>query len=436
MVRLIGYGLMVAVLVAAAVWLADNPGEVQIDWLHWRLTTSVTALLAAMLAALLALWLLRRLWLALLRWPAAWLAGRRDKRREQGYQALTDGLAAVAGGQTRQARKLADKAEKLLKSPRLTGLLSAQSAALAGDQDRQRAHFQALRQHPATALAGLRGLIELARAAGDDAETILLAQEARGLAPQDGALAGQLFDLLVASDQLNEAQDLVIAAGRSKAFDKTQVARRRALLLNEKARQAEAAGDEAAATDFARLAASHDPGFADAALRLARLQAGQGLRRQAAGALEKTWRARPLPVLAAAYGALHPNEAPLQRLRRLEKLAAMHPDAWVTQRVMGEASLDARLWGQARKLLTAAARRPTAALLGLLARLEIGEYKNQGAAQAWLATTPAPEPDWQCRDCGHRVAEWRLACPSCGGIDRLDWPDDHQPPPKARNSAT
>ena len=424
LLRLLFYVLILCLLVAGAVWLADHPGKVEIDWLNWRLESSVPVLLAGLILLAGGLFFLLRLGAAALRFPARLLAERRQKRRERGFQALSDGLAAVAGGQVKQARKLASRAEKLLQNPRLTGLLSAQSAALSGEKDKMRRHFEAMREQPETALAGLRGLLDLALQDRARDQAISLAQEARKLAPEDGALAERLFSLLVERGQLAEAQELVIEAGRSKALSKARTARYRALLLNERARRAEQDGDAQDALSFAKLAVSNDPGFADAALRLARLQAAQGLTRQAAAALEKAWRAEPLPELAEAYGKLQAGEAPLQKLRRLDKLAAFHPERWVTQRLMGEIALEAKLWGQARKYLTAAARRPTASLLGLLARLEVGEYKNQEAAQKWLSTPPAAEPDWQCQECGHHCADWQIFCPDCGGLDALRWSDE------------
>jgi HemY protein len=416
LLRLLGYALILALLVGGSVWLADNPGSVEINWLQWRITTSVPMVLAVLLAIAGGIFLILRVIAAILRFPARLMAKRELKRREKGFQALHDGLAAVAGGQAKQAKKLAGRAEKLLNDPRLTRLLSAQSAALVGDEATQREHFEAMRKRQETALAGLRGLLDLALREDKRDEAIAYAQEARRLAPQDTALAEQLFALLVKSGQLGEAQELVIEASRAKAIDKAQASRKRALLLNERARRAESDGETQDAMSFAKLAVSNDPGFADAALRLARLQAEQGLDRQASVTLEKAWRAQPVLELAQAYCSLG-DEAPLQRLRRADKLAVWHPESWAIQLCIGEIALEAKLWGQARKYLTLAARRPTAALLGLLAKLELGEYKNQQAAQKWLATPPAAEPDWQCQDCSRHSADWQLVCPACGGID-------------------
>ena len=417
-VRLIGYAILLALLVTGAVWLADHPGSVVIDWLVWRLSTSVPVLLALLLAVSGGLFFVIRLIAAILRFPRSFRAKRQEKQRHRGYRALSDGLAAAAAGHAKQARRMAVQAEKLLKDPSLTRVLSAQTAQLTGDQDAERRHYEAMRERPETALMGWRGLLELALAEGKRADALELAQGARALAPSDPALADILFTLLVEAGKLAEAQELLLDAGKRKAMSREQTARRRALVLNERARRAERGSETADAVTFAKQALSADPKLADASLRLARLQ----LPRQAALILEKAWKLDPLPELAAAYAALVPEEAPLQRLRRLEKLSELQPDSWATHCILGETALAAKLWGQARKHLAAAAEiRPTASLLGLLARLEIDEYKNQKAAQTWLSKVPAADPDWACGACGSHAAAWSLACPSCGTLDRLTW---------------
>ena len=422
MVKLIGYGVLLALLVTGAVWLADHPGSVEIEWLSWHLSTSMPVLLLFLLLLAGALFYALRLIAAIASFPGNFSARRQARKRDRGYQALSDGLAAAAAGHTKQASKMAARAEKLLADPSLTRVLSAQTAQLTGDESAERTHYEAMRERPETALMGVRGLLELALDQGKRDQALALAREARTLAPGDGKLAELLFTLLMETGQLAEAQELLADAGKRKALSRDQTARRRALVLNERARRAERDSDSKDAVTFAKQALSADPTLADAALRLARLQSAQDLLRQAATVLEKSWKIEPLPEIAAAYANLVPDEAPLQRLRRLEKFAALQPEAWATQRILGETALAAKLWGQARKHLLAAAEiRPTAGLLGLLSRLELDEYKNQTAAQTWLTRVPDPDPDWLCGNCGAHAASWSLDCPSCGALDRLAW---------------
>src|SRR5690606_40477334 len=131
-------------LVAAAVWLADHPGTVEIVWQGRVIETSVGVLAAAIALLILLLWLAQRLWRGLRRAPRSFVEGRRESRRARGYRALTRGLVAVAAGDAAEARRWSRQADVLLAEPPLTLLLSAQAAQLNGDEAAARRHFEAM----------------------------------------------------------------------------------------------------------------------------------------------------------------------------------------------------------------------------------------------------------------------------------------------------
>ena len=424
MLRILSFVVVVGVLVAGSVWLAERPGAVSVDWLGWRIETSVPVLLFALLLIAGGLTWLFSLFAGLARLPGRWASRRREGRRRKGYLALTDGLAAAAGGDPTKARKLAGRAEKLLADPALTRFLSAQAAQLAGDADGARDHFQAMLERPETAALGLRGLLARALEQGDDAAALDLATRARAINPADGWLAETVFTLLIKAFRWREALDLLADAVRRKAMTPADAAHRKALVLNEQAIRAATDEDRRAAIGFARQAVAADPTLTDAAVRLAGLYAEAGRPRRGAAVLEKAWQVQPADPLAQAYGALVPGEDPLQRVRRLEKLVAGRPDDRASHLALAEASLEAKIWGQARKhLLAAAADHPTVRTYRLLARLEQAEYNDQAAAHKWLdqAAGAPPDPAWSCRECAATAARWSLACPQCGRLDSLAW---------------
>ena len=119
--RALVYFVQVAVLAAAAVWLADHPGRVEIDWLGYRVETYFGVLLALLLVAALLFDGARRAWRLLAGAPGDFVARRRTRRREDGFRALTHGMAAVAAGDRDEARRLARRADTLLRDPGVTG---------------------------------------------------------------------------------------------------------------------------------------------------------------------------------------------------------------------------------------------------------------------------------------------------------------------------
>jgi len=394
MLRLLSYAVVLAALVAGTVWLADRPGLVHVEWLQWQIETSVPVLLAALLVIAIVMVVALRLILALWRIPGRWAASWRSRRLRKGYQALSDGLAAAAAGQSSKAAKLAGKARSLLADPALTSYLSAQTAKLAGDASAARDHYKAMLERPETAALGLRGLLDQALERGDDAAAAELAARARLMAPQDPWLADLSFQLAMKDKRYLDAQSLLADAKRRKAFSPADQSQRLALVLTARAAAARELGQPGEAASLAKKAFAADPKHTAAALELAGALKEAGKLRRAASSLEAAWKALPSPSLAAAYADLKDGEDALSRLRRLEKLVSGCPDHVESHLVVGEAALEAKIWGQARKhLLLAVEQRPTQRLYRLLARLERLEYKNEDAARAWENKLPEAMPE-------------------------------------------
>lgn len=422
--RLFLFALLVAVLVGAAVWLADRPGSVTIHWLGWRVDTSVPVLVAAMLAFMAAVALSWRIVVGIVAAPGRFLARRRENRRRRGYAALSDGLAAVAVGDRRRAGKLARQADRLLADPALTGLLTAQAAELSGDDGAAETRLTAMVERPQTALLGLKGLLALARRRGDEAAALDFARRAWALGTPATDLAATLFELQARAGQWVEAEATLDEARQRRALPPPDIRHRQALVWHERSIQAERDGDPAAALALAYKAHKADLTLVAAAARAARLLHRAGKDRKAAAAIVATWQVAPHPALVEAWAALAPAETPLQRVKRLEKLVRANPDASDGHIALAEAALGAKLWGQARNHLEQAARlRPSGGVFFLLARLEREERQDETAAQNWLAKASgaASEPAWLCGGCGKPTDAWASTCPHCGAVDALAW---------------
>ena len=120
MIRGIACLIIVAVLVAAGVFFADHPGQVEIVWQGWQVETSVGVLIAAAALAALTAGLLYSVIAAIIRSPGRVRRLRRERRRRAGYRALAQGMVAVAAGDPQEARRYAKRADVLLADPPLT----------------------------------------------------------------------------------------------------------------------------------------------------------------------------------------------------------------------------------------------------------------------------------------------------------------------------
>mgnify|MGYP002526976932 CR=1 FL=1 len=128
----------------------------------------------------------------------------------------------------------------------------------------------------------------------------------------------------------------------------------------------------------------------------------------------------------------------LDRVRVTEKLVKLNPGHIESLVVLARASLDARLWGEARQALekTMAApplaspeppREPSGRVCRMMAELEENENGDSGHAREWLvrATQAGADPVWVCDHCGNGVGEWSVTCGKCGEFDTYYW----RPPP-------
>ena len=135
--------ILVAGLAHGAGILLDNGGGIQITVAGWELTLGPLQAVILSLVLVIALWLVLRavgLIVAVLRFlngDETAISRYFDRNRERkGYQALSEGLMALASGEGRVAMSRAQKAEKYLAKPELTTLLLAQAAEATGDTNR------------------------------------------------------------------------------------------------------------------------------------------------------------------------------------------------------------------------------------------------------------------------------------------------------------
>lgn len=417
--------IVAALLIAAAVFIADRPGAVSIVWQGWRIDTSVAVMVLAIILAVLAVSFFWGLIRRLIAGPRAFAQRRREKRRREGYRALTQGMVAVAAGDPEEAQRQARKADVLLADPPLTLLLSAQAAQLNGDDDAARKYFTAMLNRPETEFLGLRGLITQALREGDRATALRLAERARALRPRTQWVLASLFDLQARERRWDEAQETLAECLKRKALPAAIAHRHNAALFHLRSIAADAEGRPREALQLAARAVSLVPDFVPAVRRHAELLQREGRARQAAKALQAGWRHLPHPTLVKAWNALEPHEAPLQRVRRMERLVAADPNHAESRLALAGAALAAQLWGEARRQLEPITTEELATprVCRLMAVLEESEHGDHEAARRWLerVSTAPPDPTWVCRECSGEANAWDALCPHCGGFDTLEW---------------
>ena len=424
MFRTIRFLVVLGLFAAAAVWLVDNPGSVTLTWRGYRLDTSFAVLLGAVAFIACASAVLYRLWNFIRRSPSDLSRMWREGRRRRGFIALTRGLVAVAAGDADEAERQSRRAEALLDDPPLTMLLSAQAAQLGGDEQAAGKFFNSMRDQSETEFLGLRGLLTQAMKRRDWDEASGLARRAYRLRPKSEWVAANLIDLQTRTGSWADALATLEDAVDNKLVTRADGIRRRAVLEHQMSIDAGGRGDVSGALKFVRRAHDLAAEFIPASVRLGRLLAEDGKLRRAKGVIEAAWRNKPHPAMVQVYGTAHQAADAMSRVRAAQSLAKFNPDHVESRIAVAKASLEAKLWGEARKHLTAVSDgEATARVCRLMAELEELENNDLTSSREWLmrASLAEPDPVWVCEHCGNAVEEWSALCGKCEHFDSFNW---------------
>lgn len=412
-------------------YFSETGGGIRLTVANLEFSLGPVQSVVAIAFALLALWLLLKL-LSLTSAVFHFINGDEtaisryfDRNRERkGFQALTDGMMALASGDGQTAMVQAVKAEKFLRKPELTNLLSAQAAELAGDSRKAAAVYKKLLSDERTRFVGVRGLLKQKLAEGDRDTALKLAEKAFLMKPSNKDIQDTLFDLQASSGDWAGARKVLGVKLKQGDLPRDVHRRRDAILALQGARAVFDSDLPVEAREAAIAANKQSPDLIPAAVLAAHGYRADGRVKNADRILKKAWGAQPHPDLAAAFAALEPNETALARLKRFEALFAQNPDHEETRLLKAELNIAAEDFPAARRAIgDLPERHPTARALTIMAAIERGEGEEDAVVRGWLtrALSASRGPQWLCDKCQHANEVWSPVCDNCGGFDTLSW---------------
>ncbi len=351
-------------------------------------------------------------------------------RERRGFEALTEGLMALASGEGRLALTKATKAEKFLNRPELTNLIAAQAAEMAGDSQKAEEAYKRLLQDDRTRFVGVRGIMKQKLALGETATALKLAEKAFALKPKHEETQDILLRLQTEADDWHGARSTLATKLRSGALPRDVHKRRDAVLTYAEARDALAEGKIEKAAELSIEANRLAPHLIPAAALAGRMQVEIGKPKNALKVLKKAWEITPHPDIAASFAAMEPSESPVERVARFAPLINMHPDHVESRMLKAELEIAAENFPEARRALgdlyeTA----PTARSLTIMAAIERGAGAPDSLVRAFLARalTASRGSQWVCDKCHNIHGDWLPICSTCGAFDTLSWVE----PPKS-----
>jgi HemY protein len=421
MIRVLIFTLCVVAAALGLAWFADRPGTITVEWLGYQIQTSALVGALAIVALVVLLMLLWGLLRYLFTRPAAIAAYARERRKRQGYDALSRGFLAIGVGDRALAQRYAGIAARALPREPLTGLLKAQAAQLKGDKTAARRAFEAMLDDPETHLLGVRGLFLEAKRGNDNAAAQALAEQAVKRDPKLAWGVNALFDLQARAGDWEGALDTLAIARQNGHVEPDVALRRRAVLLTAEAREREVSDPDKAltlASEALRLA----PSLVPAAEIAGRILGSKGESRAASRLISRTWKLSPHPDLALVYVHAKPGEPPRERVKRAKHLASLTLYDIEGPIAVANAAIEAHEWQQARDALAPHLDgRPPARICALMARIEAGELGDKGREREWLARAVRAPRDRAWIADGYVSDRWLPVSPVTGAVDAFEW---------------
>ncbi|MFN0116462.1 MAG: heme biosynthesis protein HemY [Paracoccaceae bacterium] len=429
--KIVTFVALVAALTLGATTLMETGGGVRIAVANLELTFGPVQTVIAAMALVAAIWLLMKIvgfLVAVLRFltgDETAISRYFDRNRERrGYQALAEGMIAIASGEGKVALAKAARAERYLGRPDLTDLLSAQAAELAGDTRAATEVYKRLLADDRTRFAGIRGLMRQKLTEGDTGTALKLAEKAFALKPRNPEVQDALLKLQTEAGNWKDARAVLGAKARQGLLPRDVHRRRDAIMALQEAKGILAESASVEAREAAISANKASPDLIPAAVMAAEGYVAKGKPRYAERLLKKAWEAQPHPDLAAAFARIEPEETPAARQKRFLPLLKIRADHDETRMLEAELMIGAEDFPGARRALGSLPEtRPTARSLAIMAAVERGEGADDAVVRGWLAKalTASRGPQWCCDRCQNIMHDWAPVCDNCQGFDTLSW---------------
>ena len=431
LIKILLFVVLVGVLTLGAEYLLESNGGIQLTVAGTEYTLGPLQSVIAGVVLIITVWLLLKVLSLLL---AVWrflngdetaISRYFDRNRERrGFQALSEGMMALASGEGRLAMAKAAKAEKYLQKPELTNLLTAQAAELSGDRKKAEETYKKLITADSTRFVGVRGILKQRLADGDTATALKLAEKAFALKPKHEETQDVLLQLQAGAQDWTGARKTLSAKLKHGSLPRDVHRGRDAVLALSEATDILNDDNSIEAREAAIEANRLSSDLIPAAILAAQSYIEKSKPKLATRVLKKAWEAQPHPELAASFAEIAPDETPQERIKRFALLTKIQPDHLETRLVQAELQLAAEDFPAARRALgDLAETQGDARALTIMAAVERGEGASDTVVKGWLArAVNAPRgPQWVCQNCQHVHAVWAPVCENCQSFDTLSW---------------
>ncbi|MCK5284704.1 MAG: heme biosynthesis protein HemY [Alphaproteobacteria bacterium] len=432
MIKPLWFMVKVGFLVALALWVVENPGFVEIEWLDYAIRIHIGLFLVLFIAVILLSIFIYRVIRTFVDFPKSFRRYKEINSRNKGYNALTLGLTAVAAGDTKSAISQARLANKYLDHKNgLVLLLQAQAARLDGREEDAHESFVALLENKEASFLGVRGLLQTALDLQNYEEALDFGRQALEMHPKQDWIIKTVYGLEIRQRDWGNARKTLVKAEKLRIITKEKAKSDRCVMFLAEAEILLEENKREEALNKFKKAYNLDSTFIPAITQLARFYNQAGNYRKAIAVIEKSWKYAPHPEFVKIWDDLRLSSRFKKKfgcLQWFKKLLSINPDVACGQLAAGEIALEEGLWGEARTYFKRAEElEPTMKLYRLLASLEERSSQNGESAIIWLekaALAPVGKV-WMCVETSRIYENWHPIAQPHGSFNTIEWCDSH-----------
>lgn len=428
LLRALLFLLQVVVIVLAAVWLIERPGDMSLEAFGYSVQMRAGLFLIVFIVLALIAGVVFRALAALVSlpgWLGAW--GRR-RRKARAMRQLTQSYALLAAGQADKALKLAHRIQTILPEARALALLAeAQAHRMLGHDASAAMAYQTLMKDKDAAFLGLKGLMGHSIEHGRTQQALDYTRQAVKLHPKAGWVIKTLYDLQITARDFDAAHATLKKAVKVGTVEKEQAQSDEIAMLMYQAERAEEEGRNEDGIRFVERALKLNPAFIPAVAIIAQDAIGRGKTRRAQAAIELAWKTSPHPLLVPLWSKLAPANTSrdmTKRMRWYEILVTINPASALSHITAAEEALALDLIGEARGHLQQAEKiAPSAMLYRLMLKVERQAGADNHVIRALedkLEMAP-PSPVWHCRKTGIIYESWSPIARPHGTFNTILW---------------
>lgn len=342
--------LQICLLTALGLWFSQNPGYVQLEWLGYRLETSMGILLGTFGAGALVAYGLGFFLLGIFRIPSFLRSRYRKYNHIRGLHAVEDSLSAWIAQDPKGLKRASKFVGSFLKDSPLNYFFRAEGAFLEHNLPKAKKLFEILTKTPAMAFVGYYGLLRLALINHNTEQALYYGKLALTENPHSFVAHKKMVALALALNKYEEAlEHLTLLLNHSPSPD---LKAQRGRILVTLATQAKNQKDKRRAYTLIKQALEDIPSDYVAVCLYSQLLKEDNKPKQALRVLEEGWEKSPHASFLPLYLELKEIKTPLEAFKAVQRLVSYAPTHEESLFATAEYALKANLWGLAQEAIT------------------------------------------------------------------------------------